>query len=1259
VIGGLGEELEQTFFDHLEIWDLNEQLVVDALADPHMIDRDAYDLIVRLCYRAVWNAEEQEFQHWVDYPKNSFPDSGQVDRVSRVDRQALPFRVLNTRGQPLDLGIRGNFRQLVESSDGNDFQTAVTVLEQNIELLAAKFSATKQLAGALHSVFEPLRQRLGLGAAPASDLARFLPEGGSVSGLIRSLAPAANLQDGLGLMPLQRHGSTLTSLLLVAEKLAGVDKGSVVAIDDFGEAMDTASATHLAATLSRSVSQAWVSTRRPQVAEVFSMNCIVRFARDAVGGRCAYRGKEPTTRGERLAFRQMRVQLLPAMSSRAVVIFEGPHDRSALATLALRLFYETGTSLPAAHAIELLDAGLGSGGGSGAAAHLARMAKQLGLRAVTVIDYDRAAQAEQELENNLDAADVVIRLPKGHAIERALLSQLDDDVIRDAMQAVAIGSDVQLPAGYDLLLGEPLRKAVTTLLKARAGLHSQFVLALPSGVHPPLATKVLEQAIAAAVGSAQGHIAQATGLHPLRVGYDGEGRPITMKYGPDPDTAATRASSIAYVDDIAIAFEGYPPAAKGQVKSTTDAAGRTTTFEYNAQGRVSAQLLPDEPPLARRVEYQYDPAGNVISITPPGRPAHGFGYTPVNLEETYTPPQVTPPLADVETTYVYTPDRQLDLVTRPDGGTIDYQYDDFGRLETLTLDPAGGLPDVHHYAYDDPGGPGDETGNLKQIVTPEATREFSYDGGLPTGEAWSGTGLATASVTQHYDSSFRRDSQQVAIGAATEPAIAFSYDNDDLLTQAGALTLTRDPANGLLRGTSITSGSGTITDMIDYGTGNHFGEVQHYTAKHNGTPFFERAYTRDALGRITSVTETITLPPDPPATTTTYYTYDAAGRLFQVCPDAGCATPTAEYHYDANGNRIAPTYTAQGNVSTTYDAQDRLLSMTAGPTATTYEYTANGELWKKHEGSATTIYTYDALGNLRHVELPDGTAIDYVVDGRNRRIGKKVNGALVRQWVYQDQLEPVAELDGAGNLIAEFIYGSKSHVPDYIVRDGQTYRVISDHLGSVRLVVNVVNASVVQYLDYDAFGVVTTDTNSGWQLFGYGGGLYDPEHPAAPAPGSGFVRFGARDYDPKTARWSAKDPIGFSSHEINLYAYAASDPMNRIDSSGYVSSFGEFGAAVGVNAMLNFSSLYTFHLASCTSPTTSELALTALLSVFGAATGLPNPTFLIGVAPTTAAETTLLVRTAFFGSLALKFGVSAGSATGVAFSECPGFGSRK
>jgi uncharacterized protein RhaS with RHS repeats len=47
-----------------------------------------------------------------------------------------------------------------------------------------------------------------------------------------------------------------------------------------------------------------------------------------------------------------------------------------------------------------------------------------------------------------------------------------------------------------------------------------------------------------------------------------------------------------------------------------------------------------------------------------------------------------------------------------------------------------------------------------------------------------------------------------------------------------------------------------------------------------------------------------------------------------------------------------------------------------------------------------------------------------------------------------------------------------------------------------------------------------------------------------------MVRFGARDYDPTTGRWIAKDPSGFAGGSWNLYTYADSDPLNWVDYDG-------------------------------------------------------------------------------------------------------------
>jgi RHS repeat-associated protein len=182
----------------------------------------------------------------------------------------------------------------------------------------------------------------------------------------------------------------------------------------------------------------------------------------------------------------------------------------------------------------------------------------------------------------------------------------------------------------------------------------------------------------------------------------------------------------------------------------------------------------------------------------------------------------------------------------------------------------------------------------------------------------------------------------------------------------------------------------------------------------------------------------------------------------------------------------------------------------------------------------------DGFGNLRSVHLPMGDSLEYVVDGYARRVGKKRNGNFVKKWLYKDQLEPVAEIDAAG-VVTHFIYASRSHVPDLMVKSGVAYRLLVDQLGSVRRVVRVSDGAVMQQIDYDPWGVPAL-VSGDWdvQPFGFAGGLYDSE--------TGLVRFGARDYDAGTGRWTAKDPVRFDGG-FNLYVYANSDPVNSRSSS--------------------------------------------------------------------------------------------------------------
>ena len=250
---------------------------------------------------------------------------------------------------------------------------------------------------------------------------------------------------------------------------------------------------------------------------------------------------------------------------------------------------------------------------------------------------------------------------------------------------------------------------------------------------------------------------------------------------------------------------------------------------------------------------------------------------------------------------------------------------------------------------------------------------------MPIGTTWSGA--VAGSVTRAYDNDFRVASLSVNGGSP----IALTYDAGRF-AHAGRRS-DPDAKRAEWAGHCHSAGFGHRHDDLRYL--RRPGDLHRQPRRQCGLlrrriPGTLSAASRRRVETIGGVTHTFA------------YTYDLAGRLTEVRQDN---VLTASYTYDPNGNRLSRT-DGGGTVTATYDAQDRLEQFGA----TTYVHNAAGERQSKTAAGETTSYQYDSLGNLTGVTLPGGAQIEYVLDGRQRRVGKKVNGALVQGFLYQDAL---------------------------------------------------------------------------------------------------------------------------------------------------------------------------------------------------------------------------------------------------------------
>jgi RHS repeat-associated protein len=311
-----------------------------------------------------------------------------------------------------------------------------------------------------------------------------------------------------------------------------------------------------------------------------------------------------------------------------------------------------------------------------------------------------------------------------------------------------------------------------------------------------------------------------------------------------------------------------------------------------------------------------------------------------------------------------------------------------------------------------------------------------------------------------------------------QPTVTYNWDNADRL-----LSLTQGSAvvafgyDNANRRTSVTFPNGILATYA-YNARDLTGITYTLGATTLGT----LTYTTDADGRRTQVGGTWARVTLPAAITTALY--NANNQQTKV----GTKTLT----YDLNGNL---TKDGNGNITYTWDARDRLTATSA----------------------SNSTFQYDPLG---------------------RRTKKVISGTTTR--FHYDGVNPVQELDNAGNIVANLFTGLG--IDEVFTRTaGSTTRtLLPDALNSTLALADNAGTAQTTYT-YEPFGAVTTAGQTNTNSYQYTGREND---------GTGLDYYRARYYSPSRQRFLSEDPIGFAGGDTNLYGYVFNRPTSFTDPSG-------------------------------------------------------------------------------------------------------------
>ncbi len=496
---------------------------------------------------------------------------------------------------------------------------------------------------------------------------------------------------------------------------------------------------------------------------------------------------------------------------------------------------------------------------------------------------------------------------------------------------------------------------------------------------------------------------------------------------------------------------------------------------------------------------------------------------------------------------------QVGRWVRPDGQEVRFDYTPNGWLQEVYLPlPLGERQQLAYYEYD-------TAGRLTLAQDALTTRRFTYDTADADRTGW----LESSSVQfeengaryqwnyTYYLSGDVRTVQLTGPGGLTNVSSqGFVYDGAGRLTshtyQRGEIHLTinyeYDGAGRVTKQTVQVDNTTLLTD-IAYADHQSVGSIWWFNTYLNNLPIATFTYSYYPDGTVQSVQENVG-----GRATRWSWDYYADGSLkYEQSPDL--SEGVRNYAYDAGGNLLRlPTLPREVVPAYSYN---KLVQ--AGTWR--FSYTQNGERAGETNNPVAGYagnweYAYDVWGNLIRASRNGQVVYAAKYDAFGNRVWARIAGLGERSYVYEgDTL--VAELDGSGNLIAEYVWGllgpvaRVERVPDPWFPRYRVQLYVLDGLGHVRGLMGRGSSGAWVWTDsyrYDSWGNLLAREGDTQQPFLWNG-AYGYEY----IPATGLYHVGAREYDPRTGRWLQRDPIDASAGDPNLYRYCGNDPINGWD----------------------------------------------------------------------------------------------------------------